>query len=100
MIQTTSERVAESVRVEAARRNLPQSKLAEVLGTSQQSISRRLSGKKPFDVEEIYRLANTFGMAVAALLPDATTVPTALAVPEAGGDSGPSPKRLVSPPPV
>lgn len=98
MSQSISERVAESVRVEAARRSISQTKIAEALGTSQQSISRRMLGKTSFDVEEIYSLASTFGMTVSALLPDADIV--ALAVPNAGGDAASSPKRTASSPPL
>lgn len=74
MSQSISERVAESVRVEAARRSISQTKIAEALGTSQQSVSRRMLGKTAFDVEEIYSLASAFGMTVSALLPDADIV--------------------------
>lgn len=75
MSQSFTQRVAEAVRAEAARRRVPQRSIAEALGTSQQSVSRRMSGETPFDVEEIHSLAESFGVSFASLIPDANAVP-------------------------
>lgn len=75
MSKLFTQRVAEAVRAEAARKRVPQRSIAEALGTSQQSVSRRMSGETPFDVEEIHNLAESFGVSFASLIPDANTVP-------------------------
>ena len=63
------ERVRANVRAEVARAGLSQTDLAEGLHTTQQAISRRMSGKVPFDVAEIEAIAEFLGIPVSALLP-------------------------------
>jgi len=59
------------VRAEMARRRLSQTVVAEHLGVSQMFISRRLSGDVPFDIVELYQLADFFGVPVTVLLGEA-----------------------------
>ncbi|WP_315913609.1 helix-turn-helix transcriptional regulator [Arthrobacter sp. lap29] len=75
MSTSFTQRVAEAVRAEAARRRVPQRSIAAALGTSQQSVSRRMSGETPFDVDEIHNLAESFGVSFASLIPDANKTP-------------------------
>ncbi|MEE2568580.1 helix-turn-helix domain-containing protein [Pseudarthrobacter sp. J64] len=69
MSETVSERVAANVRAEAARLKMSQRHIAHTLGISQSSANRRYLGITPIDVNELYRLANSFGVPVAQLLP-------------------------------
>ncbi len=50
------------------RRRATQADLAEALGKSQPYVSRRLSGEVPFDIDDLYRLADYFGVEVTDLL--------------------------------
>jgi transcriptional regulator with XRE-family HTH domain len=70
MSETISQRVAANVRAEAARLKMSQQDIADALGISQSSASRRYLGVTPVDVEELYTLANTFGVKVTKLLPE------------------------------
>lgn len=45
-----------------------QTRLAEGLGMSQSSVSRRLTGEAPFDVNELGAIADILGVTVADLL--------------------------------
>ncbi|WP_160665380.1 helix-turn-helix domain-containing protein [Pseudarthrobacter sp. ATCC 49987] len=69
MSETVSERVAANVRAEAARLKMSQRDIAAALGVSQSSANRRYLGVTPIDVEELYALADKFGVPVAKLLP-------------------------------
>lgn len=69
MTSPFSERVRANVRAELARANLSQTDLAEGLHTTQQAISRRMSGKVPFDTDEIEAIAAFLGVPVSALVP-------------------------------
>jgi predicted transcriptional regulator len=69
MTSPFSERVAANVRAELARRSLSQTDLARMLGTTQQAVSRRISGKVPFDTEELNSIAEQLGVPVASLIP-------------------------------
>lgn len=68
--------VAANVRAEAARRSLRQQDLAASLGVSQETLSRRLTGRVPFDVDELVDVAAALGVDPAELL---TRRPTPLA---------------------
>lgn len=68
MPQTSALDVATEVRVAMARSRCSQSKVAAVLGLSQQAVSRRLKGDIPFDVVELYKLADYFGVPVTSFL--------------------------------
>lgn len=45
-----------------------QTRLAEALGMSQSSVSRRLTGEAPFDVNELGAIAEVLGVELADLL--------------------------------
>lgn len=62
--QSLTQRVASEVRAEVARQNVTQYDLAEVLGVAQPSVSRRLTGKHPFDTDELDKLAAFFDVPV------------------------------------
>lgn len=68
MITTPAERVAAEVRAYLARQRKTQGDLAVALGISQQSVSRRMTGAQPFDVDELHRIAAWLGVPVSALL--------------------------------
>lgn len=60
--------VAAEVRAEMARQQMPQAKLAALLGVAQQTISRRLVGEVPFDVTELARIADLLKVPVTQFL--------------------------------
>jgi len=64
-------RVAESIRVELARRRMSQRALAEATGLSQSYIGRRMTGEMPFTTDDLALIATALGVPVLALLPAA-----------------------------
>lgn len=60
--------IAASVREHLARRGIRQRQAAPVLGLSQQALSDRLTGRTPFTVPDLERLAELLGIDVAELL--------------------------------
>lgn len=71
MTQNFSTGVAAAIRAEAARKRIGQDALAEALGLSQASISRRMRGATPFELDEIPVVARVLGVPVTSLLQDA-----------------------------
>jgi transcriptional regulator with XRE-family HTH domain len=69
--QTPSEIAAAEVRAELARQRIPQSALAYVLKMSEVSISRRLRGETPFDVNELVAVAEFLNLPITRFLPTA-----------------------------
>jgi transcriptional regulator with XRE-family HTH domain len=71
-MRTTSPRleVAANMRAELARRGLVQRHLAAFMGWTRSSTSRRLDGTTPIDIDEVYQVAEFFGMPPLALFPD------------------------------
>lgn len=67
-IRTTTRRVASNVRAEMARRNHTQQTLAQAVGKTQQSLSRRLSGQTSFTVDELADIAAALGVNLSALV--------------------------------
>lgn len=66
---TTITRAASAAVREALRsRGLRQQDIAPVLGLSQASVSDRLTGKTPFTLEDLERIAEHLGIRVADLL--------------------------------
>lgn len=65
---TPAERVAAEVRAALARQGKPSKYVGEVLGLTRSSVSRRLSGEIPFDVDELHKLADALGVSVATFL--------------------------------
>lgn len=55
--QTTAERVGANVRAELARRNITQTDLANHLGLGVASMSGRINGRIPIDVNELAAIA-------------------------------------------
>ena len=55
-----------------ARAGLSQASLAESLGLQQQSLSRRLSGKTPFTLDEAFAIATVLGVPASEILPTAS----------------------------
>lgn len=71
MTQTLSARVASAVRAEAARRKISQAEIAGSLGISQASLSRRMTGLTPFEIDELDVIAGLLDLPVVSLFVDA-----------------------------
>jgi transcriptional regulator with XRE-family HTH domain len=69
MDSTLNDRVAEEIRVQLARKNISASELARRAGMTQRSVSRRITGEKSIDMNDLERIAKALGVAVAQLLP-------------------------------
>lgn len=61
--------VAEQVRRELAGKRIKQMQVAQLLGLSQPSVARRMSGEIPFDVAELMRIAAVTGREVGSFFP-------------------------------
>lgn len=72
-------RFAETVRVELARHQWSQRKLADATGLSQSYIGRRMTGEKPWTTDDLALIASAMSIPLSSLLPsDADIrVPTA-----------------------
>lgn len=68
-IRPPHEIVAEEIRAELARKQIPQARLALLLNLSEVSVSRRLRGETPLDVNELLAIADYLDIPVARLLP-------------------------------
>jgi len=66
--------IAAEVRAEAARQRVTQMAVAQLLETSQGSVSRKMLGKSPFDAEELYLLAAAWDVPVTRFMPDPSAV--------------------------
>ena len=62
------ERVAANVRAELARKGITQTDLAAKLCKSQPFVSRRLSGRVPFDVADLAAIASVLDIQIADLV--------------------------------
>lgn len=67
------QQVAEEIRALLARRRISASELARRLGVNQPYISRRLTGETAADVDDLQRIADALGVAVADLLPSSAS---------------------------
>lgn len=65
---TPSERIALNIRAEMARRRVSQTTLGVHLGLKQASISARLRGKTPFNINELHDIADFLRVPLATLL--------------------------------
>jgi transcriptional regulator with XRE-family HTH domain len=65
---TAVQRIAATVRAEAARRNITQAQIGERLGFSQTFVSRRLLGRVEFSISELEALADMFDMPLSELV--------------------------------
>lgn len=63
-----AQRVAHSIRARLRANGVSQSTVAEVLGTSQAAVSRRLVGDVPLSVEDLDVIAQLLDVAIADLL--------------------------------
>jgi transcriptional regulator with XRE-family HTH domain len=63
-------KVAAEIRAEMARQQMSQDQLADRIGMSQSTLSRRLTGSLPFDTTELAKVAEALGVVVTALLPN------------------------------
>lgn len=70
------------------RLGVKQTQLAQVLGMSQGSISAKVNGKTPFDLDEIEHLAAFFRIPPSRLMGESTDGP----LPPMGGDTRKSPR--------
>ena len=61
--------VAGAVRAEMARRGLRQADVAQLLGVSQGAVSRKVQGDVAFTVDELFTLADRWGLTPADLMP-------------------------------
>ena len=64
----TPEQVAAAVRAEMARYGIEQQDIAEALGVTQQSVSRRLTGGVPMTVDDLTNYATVIGCPISRLL--------------------------------
>ena len=67
-METFSEQVAANIRAELARQKKTQSHLIEVWGITQGSVSKRLSGATPLDVNEVQKVADWLGIPLSRLI--------------------------------
>jgi transcriptional regulator with XRE-family HTH domain len=65
---TPSATVGANVKAELARRSISQKTLGEHLGLSQVSVSTRIRGRTPFDVNELHKTADFLNVPVSVLL--------------------------------
>lgn len=77
MSDTPTAVAGRNIRAEMSRRGLSQTAVANRLGLSQASMSARLRGVTPFDLNEVVQLADLFGMTVDQLLVDVPTAASA-----------------------
>jgi transcriptional regulator with XRE-family HTH domain len=68
MQRSLAERVVGEIRAEMARQDVTQAEVAQKLGVTQQTLSKRFAGLKPFDLLEVERLADILGVPVRQFL--------------------------------
>lgn len=68
MADALSVTVSAAVRAEMARKTVKQRAVAERLGISQTQVSRRLSGRVAFNVDELQTIAELLGVPVTTFL--------------------------------
>jgi transcriptional regulator with XRE-family HTH domain len=78
--ETYGEKVAAEVRAVAARKRVTGQRLAHAVGMTPMSMSRRMTGHQPFDIDELAAVATALGVRVEDLLPhlDSNQKPTDL----------------------
>jgi transcriptional regulator with XRE-family HTH domain len=73
-MQSSQEAAVKAIRLHLAARNKRQTWLALELGVSPFWLSRRMSGEKTFDVDELDRIAAVFDTTIDGLLASAKAV--------------------------
>lgn len=71
MSRTLAEQVVAEVRAELGRQSMTSKDLAKALGVSEMWTSRRLRGLTPFDIADLQRVADVFGVPVSRFVTDA-----------------------------
>lgn len=66
---TLAGQIAREIRAEMGRQGISQGQLADQLGCTQRSLSRRLTGDVPVDVAELEQLADALGVPLSQFLP-------------------------------
>jgi transcriptional regulator with XRE-family HTH domain len=74
---TTSTRVAANIRAELGRQRISTAHVRQLLGMSQSSLSRRLLGQYPLNVDELTTISEFLGVDPLVLLGRSTTDVTA-----------------------
>lgn len=77
--------VADEVAALMGRHRMSQTQLAEAIGATQSYVSRRLAYVKPFDVDDLYAIAEHFDVPVSDLVAPAT-LPTDARSDSSAGD--------------
>jgi transcriptional regulator with XRE-family HTH domain len=65
--------VAAEVRAMAARKGYRQVQLARIIDESQSTVSRLMSGRRPFDIDHLSALAAEWDVPITDLIPTAAT---------------------------
>lgn len=66
--QRLRDQVAANVRAELARLNVPQVRVAQALGLTQQAVSQKLGGHRPFTLDDLEVIAPLVGMSADELV--------------------------------
>jgi transcriptional regulator with XRE-family HTH domain len=69
-VRTPTQTVVAAVKAEMARRSHSQISFAPLVGMRQQALSRRLSGKTPFTIDELARIASALEVPLSHLVSD------------------------------
>lgn len=93
---TLNERVAEEIRVWIARRNISATELARRAGMTQRSISRRITGEKAIDMDDLQRIATALEVDIADLIPAPARRETGLRGPSSHATGKPTSSRLLA----
>ena len=67
-METFSEQVGANIRAELARQRKTQAQLADVWGLNQASVSKRMAGTVPVDVNEVAKVADWLGVPMSRLM--------------------------------
>jgi transcriptional regulator with XRE-family HTH domain len=70
MTEPYAVRIPLVVRAELARHGVSQTDIAEVLGVSQAAVSRRLSGRVEFTLDELRLIAERLGVPLSTFVPE------------------------------
>ena len=71
LAHSLNEKIVREIKAEMARQGINQSELGELVGRTQNAISRRLTGKVQFSMGEIEEIAQALDVTVDQLIPRA-----------------------------